>query len=149
MTDGVIRLDQLQPQQLLVLRKSLESEVNALTQHVVDLRTAIRAFETSKEAIKNLDKLETGTKSLLNLSESVFVCGELIEPQKVLIDIGTGYYVERTTEQADQYYTKRISEIGEAANKAINVISQKRNVLGMVDRRLRANTSSPDSKKLE
>ena len=47
--------------------------------------------------------------SLLPLTASLYVPGRLSDAEKVIVDVGTGYYVEKTREQATHYYKDKIA----------------------------------------
>ncbi|SGY60010.1 BQ5605_C007g04370 [Microbotryum silenes-dioicae] len=44
---------------------------------------------------------------LIPLTSSLYVPGKIKDSEHVLVDIGTGYYVEKTTKQAKTYYNQK------------------------------------------
>lgn len=52
--------------------------------------------------------------------------GEIVEPQKVYVDIGTGYYVLMSTARAADYYKRKIEfiegQLTQIANMKIEVV---------------------------
>lgn len=45
----------------------------------------------------DLGKLDTEAEILIPLTSSLYVPGRLADRQKVIVDIGTGFYVEKVT----------------------------------------------------
>ena len=59
-----------------------------------ELQAAVRRFAQAGRAVKSLAEKEEGTDTLVPLTGSLYVNGKLGSTDKVLIDIGTGYYLE-------------------------------------------------------
>ncbi|TIB42351.1 hypothetical protein E3P86_00389 [Wallemia ichthyophaga] len=51
------------------------------------------------------------TKCLLPLTSSLYLPGKLSNVEDVIIDIGTGYYVKMSTNQATQYYKNKVDYV--------------------------------------
>lgn len=105
-----IDLSTLSPKQLAAIREQLEVELNNYMQSNIALQRAASDFHASGRAIEQLSEQEKGCSGcqatsvspcapagkqlLLPLTSSVYVHGELESVEKVLIDVGTGYFVE-------------------------------------------------------
>ena len=55
---------------------------------------------------------------------------------KVLVDIGTGYFVEKTPKGAEEYCKKKVQELRVNMERIMNVVQQKRKQLVMVSEQL-------------
>lgn len=52
--------------------------------------------EISKASLDELQKTSEGTRMLVPITSSLYVPGETTSLQSVLIDVGTGYYIEKS-----------------------------------------------------
>lgn len=81
--------------QLQDVRKQLEQELQHLTASYGQLKAAQARFRTCIEAIDNVKPETADREILVPLTSSLYVPGKLADANKVLVDVGTGYYVER------------------------------------------------------
>ena len=58
--------------------------------------------------MNQMDKKE-GTAVLVPLTGSMYVPGVIKETEKVLVDVGTGYYVEKDVTAANDYFSRKVS----------------------------------------
>ena len=62
----------------------------------------------------------------------MYVPGKLSEPEKVIVDIGTGYYVEKDLEPAKEYFSKKVKYVTEQMEKVQAIGNEKNKVREMV-----------------
>jgi prefoldin alpha subunit len=55
----------------------------------------------------------------------MYVPGKLVDTEKVLVDIGTGYFAEKNISEAKEYFKRRVSYVTEQMEK-IQVIAQEK-----------------------
>ncbi|KTW26954.1 prefoldin, alpha subunit [Pneumocystis carinii B80] len=105
-----IDLKSLTIPQLDEIRKQIELELNYFTNSFSKLKQAQFKFKECKKLVNTLLKKENNNKEILiPLTTSLYVSGFLVsEPEKVMVDIGTGYYVEKTIDGAIKFYDERI-----------------------------------------
>ena len=60
--------------------------------------------------MNQMDKKE-GTAVLVPLTGSMYVPGVIKETEKVLVDVGTGYYVEKDVTAANDYFSRKVSAL--------------------------------------
>ena len=89
-----VNLARLNLEQLSMLRDQVEKDTERLSDHFQQLQAAVRRFAQAGRAVKSLAEKEEGTDTLVPLTGSLYVNGKLGSTDKVLIDIGTGYYLE-------------------------------------------------------
>ncbi|CAD8080474.1 unnamed protein product [Paramecium primaurelia] len=121
-----IPLDKLTPQQLLQIKKQIEEEVQQLTQSLSQFRIANAKYEESKVILKRLDQTPKDNDLLVPITASLYVPGRLINPQSIMIDYGTGYFVERNTEQGSHFCDRKLQLLKESQDKLSNIINQKK-----------------------
>ena len=83
-----------------------------------------------------LNEEEVGTPMLVPVTESLYVPGKVGATDKVLVDIGTGYFVEKTPKGAEEYCKKKVQELRVNMERIMNVVQQKRKQLVMVSEQL-------------
>ena len=80
----------------------------------------------------------TADKALLvPLTSSLYVPGTLADTEHVLVDVGTGFYVEKTTDDAQKFYNGKIEELGKNIKDLENIVNGKANNLRVVEEVLR------------
>ena len=62
----------------------------------------------------------------------MYVPGKLSEPEKVIVDIGTGYYVEKDLDSAKEYFSKKVKYVTEQMEKVQAIGNEKNKVREMV-----------------
>ncbi|KAI4108025.1 MAG: hypothetical protein L6R37_001307 [Teloschistes peruensis] len=88
-----------------------------------------------------------GTPILVPLTPSLYVPGKLASTATVLVDIGTGFYVEKlrvedyswkqTPLAARQFYTSKVGELGKSLKDLESIVQGKQGNLTVVDDVLR------------
>lgn len=74
---------------------------------------------------------------LVPLTSSLYVPGTLADEKNVLVDVGTGFYVEKSTGDAEKFYTGKIEEVGKSIKDLENIVNSKTNNLRVVEEVLR------------
>lgn len=69
---------------------------------------------------------------MVPLTTSLYVPGKIADAEKVIVDVGTGYYVEMSTKQADQMYQEKVKFVGENLEKLQGTIERKQDNLRVV-----------------
>ncbi|KAI5289485.1 subunit of tubulin prefoldin, partial [Ascosphaera aggregata] len=116
---GAIDLSTLPVAQLRALQQRLDTELEHLTQSHTKLRAAqtkfkgcVQSITDGVEAKKNqTTAAEQGDHILIPLTNSLYVKGKIEDREKVIVDVGTGFYVEKTTAKAKEFYEKKVKEL--------------------------------------
>ncbi|CAN0357746.1 prefoldin subunit 5 [Lampetra fluviatilis] len=120
-----VSLGQLPLQQLEALRTQLEQELDFLSTSVQQLKVAQTKFVESKECLSKLNKDNAGKELLVPLTSSMYVPGHLNDVEHVMVDIGTGYYVEKTVEEAKEFFQRKIDFLTKQIEKIQPVLQEK------------------------
>jgi len=80
---------------------------------------------------------DTDKPLLVPLTSSLYVPGQLADTEHVLVDVGTGFYVEKTVEDAQKFYSGKIEELGANIKDLENIVNSKANNLRVVEEVLR------------
>ena len=75
----------------------------------------------------------SGTPILVPLTPSLYVPGKLASTDTVLVDIGTGFYVEKTPSAAQNFYKGKVEELGKNLGDLEKIVQGKQGNLGVVE----------------
>ena len=89
-------------------------------------------FQESQESISRCSSEDKDKEILVPLTGSMYVPGKLSEPEKVIVDIGTGYYVEKDLDSAKEYFSKKVKYVTEQMEKVQAIGNEKNKVREMV-----------------
>ncbi|KAK2626107.1 hypothetical protein QTJ16_004369 [Diplocarpon rosae] len=126
-----VDLSSLSTQQLSQVKKQLDDEIEHLTNSHGQLRQAQAKFRECIRSIAAgvtpaLDETKSilwqsmvsnmykypGKPILVPLTTSLYVPGTLADPHNVIVDVGTGFYVEKNTKDATKFYEAKVEELG-------------------------------------
>ncbi|KAL2819015.1 Prefoldin [Aspergillus cavernicola] len=112
-----VNISSLSAPQLRALQTRLSSELEHLTSSHAKLRAAQARFRDCVRSINEgvVGSEKKGTKGkdeiLVPLTSSLYVKGRLVDREKVLVDVGTGFFVEKTTAKAVEFYEAKVKEL--------------------------------------
>ncbi|RDI78974.1 G2/mitotic-specific [Venturia inaequalis] len=137
-----IKITDLSQPQLNQLKTSLNSDLQTLTQSFQSLRVAQSKF---RDCLLSLKKgLGTSTTSssqpkqiLVPLTSSLYVPGTLVNSDSVIVDIGTGFFVEKSVREAEVFYEGKVRELAGNIKEVEGLVSGKGDNLRMVEEVLR------------
>ena len=98
-------------EQLNQLKQSIEEELQGLNGAIQQLQVSRNKLNTSKEALNRLAKTPDGTKMLVPITSSLYVPGETTELDTVIVDVGTGYFIEKSVDEAQAFLTRKMGLI--------------------------------------
>lgn len=81
------------------------------------LKVAKSKYAASKEALEQFKPTWNDNVTLVPLTGSMYVPGKFKDINNVLIDIGTGYYVEMDLEKGKDYFKRRVEFVREQMDK--------------------------------
>ena len=72
----------------------------------------------------------------------MYVPGNLNDPEKVVVDVGTGYYVEKDIDSAKEYFTKKVKYVTDQMEK-VQALGNEKNkireaVMDVMEQKLKA-----------
>lgn len=74
-------------------------------------------FAASKEALEQFRDGWENKTTLIPLTGSMYVPGRVKDINNFIVDIGTGYYVEKDRESAKEYFKGRVDFVGDQLEK--------------------------------
>jgi prefoldin alpha subunit len=139
----LVEITSLPVPQLNELKTQLDRELEHLTSSFQSLRTAQSKFRDCIKSIAQGVNPSTADKPLLvPLTSSLYVPGRLTSSTHVLIDVGTGFYVEKSTEDATDFYNRKVKDLGDSLKDLEQVINSKANNVRMVEEVMRVKVLS-------
>lgn len=81
-------------EQLKGIKEQSDAEVNLLQDSLNNIRTATNRLDLASTALQDLSLRPQGKKMLVPLTASLYVPATLDDSHKVLVDVGTGYFIE-------------------------------------------------------
>ncbi|KAJ5107409.1 hypothetical protein N7456_004084 [Penicillium angulare] len=143
LSPGSVNLASLSLPQLRSLQTRLTSELEHLTTSHAKLRAAQAKF---RDCVRSINDGVTGSESkgttgrdeiLVPLTSSLYVKGRLTDREKVLVDVGTGFYVEKTPEKAIAFYDDKVKGLDENLVELEKIVQAKNSQLRVVEEVLR------------
>jgi prefoldin alpha subunit len=116
----------------------LKHDLDTCADSLQKLQQAVSKFHSSGLALEGLAEEEEGTPMMIPVTESLYVPGKVGKTDKVLVDIGTGYFVEKTPKGGEEYCKKKVQDLRTNMEKIIGVVQMKRKQLVLVSDNLHA-----------
>ncbi|KAK8168715.1 Prefoldin [Phyllosticta citrichinensis] len=133
-----VDLASLSVQQLSQLKKQLDSELEHLTGSFQSLRGAQARFRDCLKSINTgVSSGSTDKPILVPLTSSLYVPGTLANLSSVIVDIGTGFYVEKSTTDAAEFYDRKIKDLEKNLKDLEAIVNGKSGNLRVVEDVLR------------
>lgn len=136
MSQRKIDLSQLEPQQLVEIRESTEKEIEHFTQSLQALQTAQSKLQDCIRSIENMEALDS-SELLVPMTSSLYLPGTIKEKSQYLVDIGTGYFVEKSGKDAKVVYDKKLTKLNEDSKKLKEILVQKNSIINNINIALR------------
>jgi prefoldin alpha subunit len=90
-------------------------------------------FQESSESLQRCSASgNKGKDILVPLTGSMYVPGQLSESEKVIVEIGTGYYVEKEVPAAREYFANKVKYVTEQMEKVQAIGNEKNKIRELV-----------------
>ncbi|GAB1299913.1 Prefoldin subunit 5 [Apodemus speciosus] len=98
-----------------MLKNQLDQEVEFLSTSIAQLKVVQTKYVEAKDCLNVLNKS----------NEDMYVPGKLHDVEHVLIDVGTGYYVEKTADDAKDFFKRKIDFLTKQMEKIQPALQEK------------------------
>lgn len=112
-----IDLTTLTLEQLSVLKQQLDKELIIFQDSLQTLKVAQTKFQESGSCLEKISPAMEGNEILVPLTGSMYVVGKLADTNTVLIDIGTGFYIQKKVTDAKDYFDRKVAFVTEQMEK--------------------------------
>ncbi|XP_063149954.1 prefoldin subunit 5 [Candoia aspera] len=120
-----VNIAELSLPQLEVLKNQLDQEVEFLSSSIAQLKVVQTKYVEAKDCLNVLNKSNEGKELLVPLSSSMYVPGTLSNVSHVLLDVGTGYYVEKSVDDARDFFKRKIEFLTKQMEKIQPALQEK------------------------
>lgn len=140
-----VDISTLDPRQLQSIHEQIENEINNLVQSSVALQRAAGEYGNSGRALQQLSEQKEDQPMLLPLTSAVYVSGKLASHDSILLDIGTGYYAERSPEEGVDYCKRKVNMLKENLDKIGQMVKDKQQQLTMIGQMVQSKIQAAQS----
>ncbi|XP_013173769.1 PREDICTED: prefoldin subunit 5 [Papilio xuthus] len=112
-----IDLSKLNIGQLAQLKQQVDHDLQVFQESLQALKIAQGKFVDSGETVEKLTPSTKGKTILVPLTSSMYVSGTIADTENVIIDIGTGYYVQKDIDGAKDYFKRKVAFVTEQMEK--------------------------------
>ncbi|KAI8464226.1 MAG: hypothetical protein J3K34DRAFT_526379 [Monoraphidium minutum] len=123
----------LSMQELSNVRESVEANCSDLADKAMQLQRLMAHFSGSNRAVQALAESKPGQPLMLPLTESLYVPGKLADTERVLVDVGTGYFVQMTADAASDYCQRKSSKLEDTLKTVNQTLTEKRRALSQIE----------------
>uniref|UniRef100_A0A1B6BX79 Prefoldin subunit 5 n=1 Tax=Clastoptera arizonana TaxID=38151 RepID=A0A1B6BX79_9HEMI len=104
----IVDITKLSISELSQFKQEVVNESNMYHESLVNLKFARLKFEEILEVIESLSPNQSGKKTLVPLTPSMYVPGVVNDAGNVMIDIGTGYFIKKDIKGAQGYFKRKL-----------------------------------------
>ncbi|OAD02336.1 hypothetical protein MUCCIDRAFT_179538 [Mucor lusitanicus CBS 277.49] len=122
MSQQQVNIADLDLSSLQQVKTQLEEELSHLTQSYSKLKSVQGRFTDCADSVDSL-KAEKADVSHL------YVPGKLSNVSKVIVDVGTGYYIEKSVSDASKFYNDKVGYVKKNLGTLEKTITDKQSTL--------------------
>ncbi|XP_060723004.1 prefoldin subunit 5 [Tachysurus vachellii] len=120
-----VNLTELSLPQLEGLKSQLDQETEFLSSSIAQLKVVQTKYVEAKDSLNILRKSNEGKELLVPLTSSMYVPGTLNDVEHVLINVGTGYFVEKNVEDGKDFFKRKIDFLTKQIEKIQPTLQEK------------------------
>ncbi|CAM9262696.1 unnamed protein product [Ectocarpus fasciculatus] len=144
-----IDLSVLSLEQLNQMKTQHEEEVQTLSGNFMKLRDAQARFSESISAVEALGSKTEDKEILVPLTQSLYVPGRIVEADKMMVDVGTGYYVQKDQQKTAEFLGRKKDMVTTNMESLRNAIDVKRKNLEAIVMVMRRKIGDIETKRAE
>jgi prefoldin alpha subunit len=122
--------------QIIGLKAQLEQEIEIFKGSFSQLKVAYSKFQSSLTSVQTLQngKASGDAKAMLPITNSLFLKGKVKDScQNVLVDIGTGYLMQKSLPEAAKYFECKVEYVAGQLVKLNDLLVEKTNSLNTLN----------------
>jgi len=127
-----VDLTKLNLMQLTQFKKGLDTDLQFYQESLQNLKLAQSKFQESGDSLTRMNSEADGKDVLVPLTGSMYVPGKLTNADKVTVDIGTGYYVEKSSKDAKEYFDRKVKFVTENMERVQAIGNEKAKIRELV-----------------
>eukprot|EP00565_Helicotheca_tamesis_P005882 CAMPEP_0185731758 /NCGR_PEP_ID=MMETSP1171-20130828/13905_1 /TAXON_ID=374046 /ORGANISM="Helicotheca tamensis, Strain CCMP826" /LENGTH=141 /DNA_ID=CAMNT_0028401083 /DNA_START=203 /DNA_END=625 /DNA_ORIENTATION=+ len=127
-------IDSMSLDQLTQLKQSEENRLDMITTRYSQLRAASSRFNAAKTALTSItsssppssSSSETKKPLMIPLTASLYAPGYIQDANKMLVELGTGFYVEKSSKEAHAFLERKLKIVDGNSENVLKVIQMTR-----------------------
>jgi len=128
----VIPLNQVPIGQLEQLLKNSDEELEFFSESLQQLKMVQGKFQDSLDCLDKFSTQNHDKEMMVPLTSAMYVTGKLDNVKTVIVDIGTGYYVDMPIHKAQNYFNRRIAQVASQINSVETIVHEKATAKAMI-----------------
>uniref|UniRef100_A0A8C2HMP2 Prefoldin subunit 5 n=1 Tax=Cyprinus carpio TaxID=7962 RepID=A0A8C2HMP2_CYPCA len=122
-----VNLTELSLPQLEGLKTQLDQETEFLSSSIAQLKVVQTKYVEAKDSLNVLNKSNEGEYYFVPLTAllQMYVPGKLNDVDHVLVDVGTGYFVEKNVEDGKEFFKRKIDFLTKQIEKIQPALQEK------------------------
>lgn len=123
---STVELSKLNLEQLQVVKQQFDQELQHFQQSLQALVIAKNKFNECINDIQSISKSASkGQQILIPATTSLYIPGIMKDNDKFMVDVGTGYYVEKNAKDSVEFYQKKIDKLNQESQQIQKIIQEK------------------------
>lgn len=114
------------------LRQSLGEDVQLITNNFGNLKVAQSRYTQALESLTDVANSDSDASLMIPLTGSLYVPGRLSNIESVIVDVGTGYFLEKSIPDARKFLNDKLVMLAENIDKIGMALAAKRRDLEAV-----------------
>jgi prefoldin alpha subunit len=102
-----VSAEDLSLDQLANLKQQHEDEIKELSSQLDQLFGAKNRYINARNVLDDMNKTEEDSTLLIPLTSSLYAPGKIQNPKKVIVELGTGYFIEKTIPEAKDLISRK------------------------------------------
>uniref|UniRef100_A0A7S3HCV2 Prefoldin subunit 5 n=1 Tax=Spumella elongata TaxID=89044 RepID=A0A7S3HCV2_9STRA len=123
---------QLSLEQLSSLKTQHENEIQELSRQMEALYGAKNRYNNAKVVLGDINTCPSGNQLMIPLNSSLYVPGKIVNPDKVVVELGTGYFCEKEIPEAVKLIDRKTQLINSSIESVESVTMKKRKNLEQI-----------------
>jgi prefoldin alpha subunit len=103
-----VSAEDLSLDQLANLKQQHEDEIKELSSQLDQLFGAKNRYINARNVLDDMNKTEEDSTLLIPLTSSLYAPGKIQNPKKVIVELGTGYFIEKTIPEAKDLISRKV-----------------------------------------
>jgi len=125
-------LSKLNLGQLTQFKNQLDQDLTFYQESIQNLKLAQTKFQDSGDSLSKLTPANKDKEILVPLTGSMYVPGMLDNSETVMVDVGTGYYIEKDIAGAKEYFKQKVKYVTENMEKVQAIGNEKNKIREVV-----------------
>jgi prefoldin alpha subunit len=117
---------------LLMVYQQYQAEAEAIVRQLNLFQLSVEGCEKALKAVEAMETAEDGQEMLVPIGQDSFVHAKLTSKDKVILGVGAGVSIEKSTSEAKESLSKRKAQLSEASAKLNQTLSKIEQEMGKI-----------------